>query len=220
MREHGDAVALLRRQANEQIRQSQRLRDFLAHEFVEHAPGLALDDFRQHPHAGGGVVLEARPRRPVQPPRREPRQAPLAVGPIRRRERGVGKTGVVNEQLLHRDRFFAVRAELRHDVRHALAQAQLTAFDEQPSGRAGDGFGAGEDAVQRVAGGVANRLEQRQLAVPGYGDLRRRQQPLVHFPPHPRHNRGDFVGVQTHRFRRFGEKLLGRHVGVSFGGRR
>ena len=73
---------------------------------------------------GRGVVLEAAAGLPGKPPVAERCQQLVAISPMFRRERRAREASRVQQHLLHRHRVLAVGSELRHDLRHALVQAQ------------------------------------------------------------------------------------------------
>ena len=101
-----------------------------------------VDDLGQHPVHRRGVVLVPAVDGPVEPPARERFEQRCAVGPVLRRERREREAAGVQHQRLDVDRVFAVRAELRDDVRHPLVEPQLAVLEQQPDGRRDDGLGA------------------------------------------------------------------------------
>ena len=189
-------AVLVVRQSDEEIGQPQRQGDAFADELAELARAPTLHDLRDHPHAGGRVVLEARPGRPGEAPLPIPLEAPGRVFPVERPERGVGEPAGMQKELLHGDDVFPVRSELRDDVRHALAEVQVPVLDQQPPGRRGDRLGRREHAVERVVVRAPKGLEEAQAPFPRHGDLCRREQSLVDFLPDPLPERIDAFGLQ------------------------
>ncbi len=175
------------RQSDAQARQSQRLRDTIAHEIAKVLAGAPFDNLTEHPEARGWMVDEALADRKFETPRLEALQSFFAAVPIGLRKRRVRKSADVEQELLDCNRLFAVGPELRDDVGGALANFQLAVADQDPDGRRHDRLGAGEHAVERVVGGglidaalhrVAEGLHRADLAVARDRDLARRQQAL------------------------------------------
>src|SRR5580693_1931125 len=125
----------------------------------------------------------------------------------------------MDEQLLDRDRVFAVAGELWNNIRGALADIELALADQDPHRGRDDRLGAGKNAVEgfvrdRFIGAALRRMPKRlhraDLAVASNRYLTRRQQALGDFALGALEQFLYFGGVETCFARTFGKKL--RHL--------
>jgi hypothetical protein len=140
-----------------------------------------LDQLGDDPVGRRRVVLEARTRLPVEPPRAEAGEALLAGAVGCQVHWRLREASLVQQQLPDRDDVFAIRGELRDQLCDSLIEGYCTVAEQQPERSGDDCLRAGEDDVAAVRFGLSERLERHDPVAGRNSHLARGQEPLVDF---------------------------------------
>ena len=126
----------------------------------------------------GRVVTHAAARGPFQGEVANRPAQQLVIRPASLRHHGRRETRLVRQHLKDRDLGLAVGGEFRDVLRDGVGKAQQPVLDQHPDGSGGNHLGIRIHQEQRTRirrlaeTRLAEALEQRQLAVPGDGQLR------------------------------------------------
>ena len=173
------------------------------------------------------VIVHLRARRPFEREVADHLAQPLVVGPGVLADDGVGEARLVGDGLQDRDVALGVPGELRHVIGDPVGEGEQPALGQRPQRDGGHHLGVGIEQPQRVVrrsarfrlgDGVAEALEQRELAVAGERDLAAGIAALRDVPLDQRDQPVDLAGGGSPAIRdrtRAGENLLQRRAMVS-----